>query len=175
MPWKKNNPGDPCCEIACRGCPGGAPPYLLIELIGFKAGGFYGPECELLNGSYVLTYGSETGLGYQTGYLCNYYVTIPCTVDGPYGEVTLPCYPCNFFPDHYYRVRGILQYNTAIHPTDPDTWRIAIIEQNDAFYFQQTGSGSLDCLNLDRLLIPKLFGYSCCDQDDIECRVTALT
>jgi hypothetical protein len=178
MPWKKNNPGNPCCEevITCRGCPNGAPPYLLLELIGIKAGGFFNtPDCELYNGTYILEYGGESGTG-SAGYLCNYYGGIPCKVQGPYGEITLPCYPCNSYPDSHIPLRGILQYNMESDTVSPDTWRAAISDQlGSAFAFEATGPGALDCLNLNELVLPKLgLGGTCCDQTEVVCKISAL-
>jgi len=177
MPLKKHNPGCPCCDIKCRGCPGGAPPYLLYELTGFKAGGFQNvPECELFNGTYMLAYGEESTSDEGLSWMCNYYGSIPCTVDSPYyGESVLPCSPCNFDPNDNYLVRGLLKYYTPDHPTAPDTWQVDVFDTESNFHFQQTGAGELDCLALNGLLLPRFTILGCCNQDDIECRVTALT
>ena len=163
MSFRARQPGCPCCEdlIECRGCPDGAPPYLLAEIAGFT-----GTGCEHMNGSHVLAYTGETGSGLNT-YLCNYYGQIPCTTNGD----TIPCYPCSLFPDSNLSVRGILEYNATT-----GDWRIAIIEESGTMIrFRLTGNGNWDCAGLDDVSVPKEYDTGCCDQSNIACNVTALT
>jgi hypothetical protein len=172
MPFKKNNPGCPCCQATCLGCPNGAPEYLLLEISGVKGDGseFWSDEkCELFNGSYVFALN-----GSWTANCCEYWGTLPCTQDTPdgYSEETLPCDPCWYAPEHVYGLRILICYYPPDHVSYPDSWRVGVY--NGPVEFQATGDGPINCLTISELVLTQQILGGCCIWTDATVKVSAL-